>query len=51
VFGEYRYLYVGSVDQTFGSTVDAAHVPTSAWTVRLDDTSYHLATAGIGFDF
>jgi opacity protein-like surface antigen len=51
VFGEYRFLYVGAVDQTFGPTVDAAHVSTSAWTVRFDGTSYHLATAGIGFDF
>ena len=51
VFGEYRYLYVGSTDQIFGSTVDPAHAPTSQWTVRFGDTSYHLATAGIGFNF
>lgn len=51
VFGEYRYLYVGSVDQTFGSTVYPTHAPTSAWTVRLDETSHHLGTAGIGFNF
>jgi opacity protein-like surface antigen len=51
LFGEYRYLYVGSVDQTFGSTVDPSHAPTSAWTARFDETSHHLATAGIGFNF
>lgn len=51
VFGEYRYLYLGAVDQTFGPTVYDTHVPTSAWTVRFDGTSHHLATAGIGFDF
>ena len=51
VFGEYRYLYVGSSDQIFGPTVDATHVPTSAWTVRFGDTSHHLGTAGIGFSF
>lgn len=51
VFGEYRFLYVGAVDQTFGPTVNAGHAPTSAWTARFDGTSYHLATAGIGFDF
>jgi opacity protein-like surface antigen len=51
VFGEYRYLHVGSTDQIFGSTVDASHVPTTAWTDRFGDTSYHLATAGIGFNF
>ncbi len=51
LFGEYRYLYVGSVDQIFGNTVNSAHVPTSPWTVTFDDTSYHLATGGIGFSF
>lgn len=51
VFGEYRYLYVGSSDQSFGSTVDSAHVPTSPWTVSFDETSHHLGTAGIGFNF
>ncbi|CAA2142422.1 outer membrane protein [Hyphomicrobium sp. ghe19] len=51
VFGEYRYLYVGSVDQIFGPTVYDTHVPTSSWTERFGDTSYHLGTAGIGFNF
>jgi opacity protein-like surface antigen len=51
VFGEYRYLYVGSTDQVFGSTAYPTHTATSAWTVRLDDASYHLGTAGIGFNF
>jgi opacity protein-like surface antigen len=51
VFGEYRYLYVGSTDQIFGPTVEAGHVPTTAWTVRFGDTSHHLGAAGIGFKF
>jgi opacity protein-like surface antigen len=51
VFGEYRYLYVGSTDQIFGPTMYPVHAPTSQWTVRFDDTSNHLATAGIGFNF
>jgi hypothetical protein len=51
LFGEYRYLYVGSVDQIFGNTVAAGHASTSPWTVRFDDTSYHLASGGIGFSF
>lgn len=51
LFGEYRYLYVGATDLTFGSTVDAGHAATSAWTVSFDQTSHHLATAGIGFNF
>jgi opacity protein-like surface antigen len=51
VFGEYRYLYVGAADQVFGPTVDPTHAPTSAWTVRLGDTSHHLGAFGIGFNF
>lgn len=51
VFGEYRYLYVGSADQIFGSTVEAAHAPTTEWTVRFGETSHHLGSAGIGFNF
>ncbi len=51
LFGEYRYLYVGSTDQTYGSTVYPFHAATSAWTVNMDSTSYSLATAGIGLNF
>lgn len=51
LFGEYRYLYVGAVDQVFGSTSYPGHVPTSPWTVSIDGTSYHLAAGGIGFSF
>lgn len=51
VFGEYRYLYVGSADLVFGSTVDAGHAATSEWTVGLDSTGHHLGSAGIGFSF
>ncbi len=51
VFGEYRYLYVGATDQIFGSTAYPFHAPTSAWTVRFGETSHHLASAGIGFNF
>ena len=35
----------------FSGRPDPTHAPTTAWTVRFDDTSYHLATAGIGFNF
>jgi len=51
VFGEYRYLYVGSTEQTFGSTVFPGHAETSPWTVNLGGTSFQLATAGIGIGF
>lgn len=51
VFGEYRYLYLGSTDQDFGPTDYPTHVPTSAWNVGLDATKLHLASVGIGFNF
>jgi opacity protein-like surface antigen len=51
VFGEYRYLYLGSADQIFGPTVYPAHAATTAWTVRFGDTSYHLGAVGLGFNF
>ncbi len=51
LFGEYRFLYVGSTDQIFGSTVYPFHAPTSPWTVNFDATTYQLATGGIGFEF
>lgn len=51
LFGEYRYLYVGAVDQMFGSTSYPAHVPTSPWTASFGGTSHHLAAGGIGFSF
>jgi opacity protein-like surface antigen len=51
IFGEYRYLYIGSSELTFGSTVFPGHAATSPWTVQLGGTSYQLATAGIGIGF
>jgi hypothetical protein len=51
VFGEYRYLYIGGVDQMFGSTVDPAHAETTAWRVRFGDTSYNLVNVGVGVGF
>jgi len=51
LFGEYRYLHLGSTDQDFGSTDYPTHVPTSAWSVGFDDTKLHLASVGIGFHF
>lgn len=51
VFGEYRYLYLGSTDQTFGSTVYPTHVETSAWSQDFGETSHHLGAAGIGLNF
>jgi hypothetical protein len=51
LFGEYRYLYVGDVNQVFGSTAYPTHVPTSPWTTSFGGTSHHLAAGGVGFSF
>ncbi len=51
LFGEYRYLYVGAVNQVFGSTVYPGHAATSPWTASFGGTSNHLAAAGVGFSF
>jgi hypothetical protein len=51
LFGEYRYLYVGDVNQVFGSTTYPTHAPTSPWTTSFGGTSHHLAAGGVGFSF
>lgn len=51
LFGEYRYLYVGDVNQVFGSTAYPTHVPTSPWTTSFGGTSHHLAAGGVGYSF
>ncbi len=51
VFAEYRYLFVDTTDQTFGSTVYPTHVATTNWAVRFNDMSHQLAVGGIGFRF
>ena len=51
LFGEYRYLYVGDVNQVFGSTAYPTHAPTSPWTTSFGGTSHHLAAGGVGFSF
>lgn len=51
LFGEYRYLYIGAHDQTFGQTEAAGHASTSPWTVSYDGTAYNLGTVGLGMKF
>jgi opacity protein-like surface antigen len=51
LFTEYRLLYVGSTDFSFGSTDYPTHVPTTPWTVNFGDTYHHLGVAGVGFHF
>jgi opacity protein-like surface antigen len=51
LFTEYRYLYVGSTTDIFGSTVYPTHVPTTDWTVHFNGMSQHMAVGGICFSF
>jgi hypothetical protein len=49
LFAEYRYLYVGSTDFTFGSTVYPTHAVTNNWNAKLGSQSYNSGVAGIRF--
>jgi opacity protein-like surface antigen len=51
LFTEYRFLYVGATDYTFGSTQYPTHVPTTPWNVHFGDMFNHLGVVGIGFNF
>lgn len=49
LFAEYRWLYVGPSNYTFGSTVYPGHAPTSAWIVELDSHNYNMGSLGIRY--
>lgn len=49
VFVEYRGLYVGDTDYTFGSTVYPGHAPTSSWRVNLDSQYYNMGAIGVHY--
>lgn len=49
LFGEYRFLYLGSSRYNFGSTVYAGHVPTAPWNVNADGMQFNLGVLGIEF--
>jgi opacity protein-like surface antigen len=57
LFAEYRYVYLGSSDYTFGSTIGAVsaccpnHVPTTNWNVSSGAQNYSLGVAGIEYRF
>lgn len=51
LFTEYRFLYVGSTNYTFGPTVFPGHVPTTPWSVHFGDMFNHMAVGGIGISF
>ncbi|OAI40010.1 hypothetical protein AYO40_00960 [Planctomycetaceae bacterium SCGC AG-212-D15] len=51
VFAEYRFLYLGQTEYTFGPTVYPTHAPTTPWNVHLGGISEHLAVGGLEFNF
>lgn len=51
LFTEYRLLYVGPTNYTFGSTVYPTHSRTTSWNVTLGSMYYNIAVAGVGFNF
>lgn len=57
LFAEYRYVYLGSTDYTFGQTIGAGsaccpnHVPTTNWAVSTGGQNYSLGVAGLEYRF
>ncbi|MBM4132925.1 MAG: hypothetical protein FJ245_04070 [Nitrospira sp.] len=51
LFTEYRLLYVGPTNYTFGSTVYPAHATTTPWNVTFGSMYHNIALAGVGFSF
>jgi opacity protein-like surface antigen len=51
LFAEYRFLYLGSTEYTFGPTVYPTHIPTTPWNVHLGGVGEHLAAGGLEFNF
>jgi opacity protein-like surface antigen len=49
IFAEYRWLYLGPSNYTFGSTVFPGHAATSSWRVELDAQNYNTGAAGIRY--
>jgi len=52
VFTEFRHIYIGSTDFTFGETAyPARHLPTSKWNVDLGEQNYRLWVSGVSYHF
>lgn len=49
LFAEYRFLYLGNTEFTFGSTYYPAHVPTTSWKVDFRDMYANAGAIGIEF--
>lgn len=52
VFTEFRHIYIGSTDFTFGETgYPGQHLPTSKWNVDLGEQNYNLWVSGVSYHF
>ncbi len=49
LFAEYRFLYLGNTEFTFGSTFYPTHVPTTSWKVDFHDMYANAGALGIEF--
>jgi len=49
LFAEYRFLYLGNTEFTFGSTVYPTHVPTTSWKVDFDNMYVNSGVLGIEY--
>ena len=47
LFAEYRLLYMGNTDFTFGATRYPTHVETTSWVVDMENMYYNTGTLGI----
>lgn len=51
IFTDYRLLYVGPTNYTFGNTVYPTHSQTTSWNVTFGSMYYNIVVAGLGFSF
>lgn len=52
VFAEYRHIYIGATDYTFGDTdYPGQHLPTTKWNVDLGEQNYDFVVCGVSYHF
>jgi opacity protein-like surface antigen len=49
MFAEYRFIYLGNTEYTFGSTQYPTHVPTTSWKVDFHNMYYSAGALGIEY--
>ncbi|HEX2548848.1 MAG TPA: outer membrane beta-barrel protein [Gammaproteobacteria bacterium] len=49
IFAEYRFLYLGNTEFTFGSTSYPTHVPTTSWKVDFDNMYMNSGVLGLEY--